>query len=171
LTLVLASGALAQTKETDKPSPSGDKSEAKDKRVLAGEFTGKLVRVEPAQKSLAVQIDIPYLNGRNIAHYTKDIELQAADDVKVRLLNPPTAFDAKGNPRKYTAKELKELRGPGHLPGYPGDFDSLKVDQIVQVTLKKQKNQPRYWAKKDKEASSEPKPVVTLIVILQEPRK
>ena len=32
-------------------------------------------------------------------------------DMKVRLANPPPAFDYKGFPKQYTTAELKELRG------------------------------------------------------------
>jgi hypothetical protein len=35
----------------------------------------------------------------------------------VRSLQPPVAFDDKGNVKKYTAQELKEMRGDGKLPG------------------------------------------------------
>src|SRR5207244_3200625 len=68
----------------------------------------------------------------------KDIELRAADEMKVRVLNPPVDYDDKGRPKKYTAKELKELKGPDtSLPGYAGDLESLRPNQVVKVYLKK----------------------------------
>ena len=45
-------------------------------------------------------------------------DLPVADDVKVRLPSPPPATDEKGNPKRYTAKELKALKGPGNEWGY-----------------------------------------------------
>jgi hypothetical protein len=160
--------------DTKKPAPK-DKTDAKDnkdKMIAAGEVTGKLIRIESAQKTLAIEISIPYLQGRSIAYRTLPLELHAADDVKVRLAQPPIEFDAKGNPKKYTAKELKELRGPGNLWGFPGDFDSLKADQIIRAVLMKPKAPPRPVGKdKNMEDLSTDKPVVTLVYVLIEPRK
>ena len=55
--------------------------------------------------------------------------------MKVRLAQPPEAFDDKGNIKKYTAKELKELKGPDNLPGYTGTLDDVKTNQLVLVSL------------------------------------
>lgn len=65
----------------------------------------------------------------------KHLNLQAADDMVVRLREPPLKYDEKGLILRYTAKELKELRGDGKLPGYPGDFANLKNGQTVLVFL------------------------------------
>ena len=66
-------------------------------------------------------------------HY--DVKLRFADDMKVRLLQPPVDYDDKGNLKKYTAKELQELRGKEGLPGYTGDVESVRSGQIVRVFL------------------------------------
>jgi len=67
---------------------------------------------------------------------SQTIPLQAAADVKVRSLQPPVLFDAKGKPRPPTAKELKELKGPDpNLPGYTADFVLLKPGLPVEVYL------------------------------------
>jgi hypothetical protein len=80
---------------------------------------------------------------------TKEVELQATDDVKVRLARPPEANDDKGKPKKYTAKELKELRGPDpKLPGYQAEFSDLHEGQIISVTLVKKKDAPKPPARK-----------------------
>src|SRR5205823_4887635 len=64
------------------------------------------------------------------------VEVQAADDVKVRLSQPPPAYDDKGHFRTRTAQELKELKGPDPtLPGYAADWDDLKDGQTVTVRL------------------------------------
>ncbi len=74
---------------------------------------------------------------------TKDVELQTTDEVKVRQAHPPEAFDDKGKPKKYTPKELKELRGPDpKLPGYNAEFSDLREGQIVTITLVKKKDAP-----------------------------
>src|SRR5205807_7886954 len=41
----------------------------------------------------------------------------------------------KGNVKKYTAKELQELRGKEGLPGFTGDQDAIRSGQIVKVYL------------------------------------
>jgi hypothetical protein len=65
----------------------------------------------------------------------QDVRAVPADDMKVRLAQPPPAFDDKGNIKKYTAKELKELKGPDNLPGYTGTMDDVKANQLVVVYL------------------------------------
>jgi hypothetical protein len=70
-----------------------------------------------------------------IKEVKQDIKAAPADDMKVRLLQPPEAFDDKGHPKKYTAKELKELKGPDNLPGYTGALEDVKTNQLVLVTL------------------------------------
>jgi len=65
----------------------------------------------------------------------QDVKATPADDMKVRLSQPPAAFDDKGNLKKYTAKELKELKGPDNLPGYTGTLEDVKTNQLVLVSL------------------------------------
>jgi hypothetical protein len=79
----------------------------------------------------------------NLETHTKDVELQTTDEVKVRQANPPEQFDDRGKPKKYTAKELKELKGPDpKLPGYNAEFSDLREGQVVTVTLVKKKDAP-----------------------------
>ncbi|HXG10582.1 MAG TPA: hypothetical protein VNK04_12545 [Gemmataceae bacterium] len=93
--------------------------------------------VERARQLAQLQFDIAN-NQRNL--YTtkevkKDIEIQATENVKVRSMQPPMVYDEKGNPRRHTPQELRELKGEGNLPGYMSDFDSLRTGQIVTVHL------------------------------------
>jgi hypothetical protein len=130
--------------------------------------------VETAQRSLALQVSVRYRkNIRDLGVQDVPVELQVSDDVRVRLANPPPKFDDKGNPKKYTQKELKSLKGPGNTWGYPGDFDSLKQNQVVHVFLKKPKEAPKTstGGKKTEKDSAEAKPIVYMIYILQEPVK
>jgi hypothetical protein len=66
-----------------------------------------------------------------------DVQLRFAEKVKVRLAQPPVAYDDKGNLKRYTPKELQELRGKSGLPGYDGEFDSLRSGQVVKAYLAK----------------------------------
>src|SRR5207244_2869543 len=64
-----------------------------------------------------------------------------ADNAAVRQLELPPAFDDKGFPIKRTAQEKRELRGKDpRLPGYKADFDDIKVDEMVQVTLSRKRD-------------------------------
>jgi hypothetical protein len=70
---------------------------------------------------------------------TLEVPIRAADDLKVRLAKLPPAFDDKGNPRKYTPQELKDLKGPGAVAGYTAAFSDLKEGQIVRVSVARKK--------------------------------
>jgi hypothetical protein len=88
------------------------------------------------------------------------INLRAAEDMKVRTLKPPVEYDEKGKVKKYSSKELKELKGTGALPGYTSDASALQTNQIVQVYLakkkygkdKEEKMEGKKEGKKDKDA-------------------
>lgn len=160
-----------------------EKAEPKEKLVPVAEIVGRLGRVEGAQKNLVVHVPqtfvVPAGWGRwQVQTIQREVELQAADDLKIRVLQPPPDFDEKGRPKRYTKKELDELRGPDKkLPGYQADFDSLKPEQIVRVTVVRKKGVPQAPAprprKKDKDNDPpEPdRPLVSLIVILSEPAR
>jgi hypothetical protein len=67
----------------------------------------------------------------------QEVELALVSNVTVRTKNLPSRFDDKGRVMKFTAKEIKELKGPGNLPGYTADFDDLQAGQVVQMSLGK----------------------------------
>jgi hypothetical protein len=130
--------------------------------------------IDRAQKLQSINVEI----AKNVQnqfsyqdkHYT--FELQAADTMKVRLRNPPVAFDDKGKPKKYTSKELAELKGPDKkLPGYTGDFDNLRTGQKVGVYLAKKKYAGKAAKSDDKDAPSDKRLSVVMIVILQDAPK
>jgi hypothetical protein len=104
---------------------------------------------------------------------TQKLELQAADDMKVRTNFLPNELDEKGKPRRLTDKEKKALKGPDpSLPGYTADFDSLKKDQTVEVHLAKAKDSAKSKTKdKDAAGGDKEKPKVAMIVIVKEPPK
>jgi hypothetical protein len=95
----------------------------------------------------------------------KSYDLELGDAVKVRLTQPPPQYDEKGNLKKYTDKELREMRGTdANLPGYAGDTNSLKAGQIVKVTFGKPKAAPAD-KEKDKDAT-DTKTQVKMILVL-----
>jgi hypothetical protein len=108
---------------------------------------------------------------------TQDVELQTTEDVKVRLANPPPKYDDKGRVVRYSAKELKELKGDDpKLPGYHGEFSDLAQEQYVTVTLVKKKGdgprlpQPRAKGKDaDQAALPQDLPPVSMILVIIDP--
>lgn len=100
----------------------------------------------------------------------KTVEFHASDDIIVRRLNLPSEYDEKGQPKKYSAEELRKLRGnKPNLPGYEAKLEDLTTGTLVKVTTVA-KTKPSSSAKKEdkdsKDASDAPKTAVTMIVIL-----
>ena len=100
-----------------------------------------------AVASLQQQILQHKLNSITIEKKTQNMDYTSTDDVKVRLSDPPVAYDDKGNIKKRTAKELTELKGnpkdpDSKLAGYPGAFTDLRTGSYVKVTLVKKKEVP-----------------------------
>src|SRR5215471_4803028 len=110
---------LAQDKDKDKKGAP----EQKEKLIKLYDIRGKVTNIDANEKSFHLQV------GR------QDVKVMSTDDVKVRTKNPPVAYDDKGNKKKYTPKELKELKGDSKLPGYSAEFSDLKQNQIVEVSL------------------------------------
>jgi hypothetical protein len=125
-----------------------------------------------AQRSMAQH----QANLYTLATATKEVELEAIEDVKVRLANPPDLLDDQGKAKKYTAKELKELKGPDpKLPGYTGKFSDLRQNQVVAVTLVKKKEEPASASKPNGKGGGvdqalENLPQVSMVVVLSEPK-
>jgi hypothetical protein len=184
--VVVPVGAADEKKDDDKKPAAKDKADAKDKKdpkdkmVFVAKVQGKLVRFESAQKTLAIQISVPYRNGRNLASKNVDQGYSIADDVQVLISHPPIELDDKGKPKRPSAADLKKaVKGPSELgasPGYqgkwyPGDMDSVKTGQIVTVLLRQKKEASKYTPKgKKDDLADENKPVVTTIAIVGEPR-
>ena len=136
--VLLAPALLAQDKDKK------DASEHKEKLIKIRDITSKITGIDATEKSIQLQ-------------GFKE-KLMTVDDVKIRTQEPPVAYDDKGNKKKYTAKERKELKGDDpKLPGYTAGFEDLKVNQIVQVSL--------VYKKSDKTM----KPLASLILIVRQP--
>ncbi len=114
-----------------------------------------------------------------VREVSQDVKVVPADDMKIRLANPPPAFDDKGFPKQYTTAELKELRGTENLPGYTGALDDIKPNQIVLVVLarKPPKADAKPDAPKDRDkdkslvGANENPILVRMIVILGDKEK
>ncbi len=155
------------------PSPNAGKGHGKGLRHLLREqreimrTRNPLVRAAKLQQ-LEAQIlnqEARALNGAfKVAREHKDFDLDSTADVVVRYLEPPAQYDDKGYPKKYTAAELKEMKGKNpDLPGYQADFDKLVPGQTVRVTLARPKDDKA----KDKDATADDKkPQVSMIVIV-----
>jgi hypothetical protein len=186
LALVVPVWAADDKKDDDKKPATQDKPDTKDKKdlkdkmVFVGKVQGKLVKLESAQKTVTVQVSVPYRNGRNIAQKSVDNHYTMADDVQVLISHPPIEVDDKGKPKKPSPADLKKaVKAPPELgasPGYqgkwyPGDMDSVKTGQIVNVLLRQKKEANKFTPKgKKDDLADENKPVVTTIAIVSEPR-
>jgi hypothetical protein len=101
-----------------------------------------------------------------IIYKQKDIDVSLAQEVVVRVKDPPAEFDDKGDLKKYTPEELKKLKGPGNYWGYPSDVDSVTTGQVVRVFVffqqKPQKSRttttPSPGASSSKDKNTDPKP-------------
>jgi hypothetical protein len=94
-------------------------------------------QINQLSMQLQRQIAQAQANAIKIVQRTANVDFQAEENVKVRIMVLPEAFDDKGNIKKYTAEELKELRGKdSNLPGYESTTAALKPGQTVRVLLK-----------------------------------
>jgi hypothetical protein len=178
----LALGIVLPVLAADEKKPDAkkdlDKTANAAKWVKQGEIVGKIVAVYEGKKALRLQVQEPTLNAQlQVTMQAKDYELQTTEDLKVRLSRPPAQFDDKGKVKKYTAKELREMRGPDHkLPGYTGEFSDLQTEQVVQVTLVRPKGEKPVRPvakpkKKDSDADwgKNDLPLVSMIVVVADP--
>jgi hypothetical protein len=153
-------------KGNPKKNPDKEKDKETEKWKKFKEVVVKVVDVNEAKKWLRGELDL----GKEKPH----VEWNAIDSVKVRRVNPPIQFDDKGRVKKYTKKELKELKGEDKLPGYAAEFSDIKTGQYVKVTLVVKKGARVPIKKKgkdvDPEALKEARPQMSMIIIVAEPR-
>jgi hypothetical protein len=96
--------------------------------------------MSPPQNRPNIQMQILQQQRNLLRTELQPLDLEPAEGMIVRTKNPPIAIDEKGKIKRYTPKELKELKGEDQkLPGYQADFDSIKMGQIVQVSLTRKK--------------------------------
>lgn len=98
----------------------------------------------------------------------QDYDIATDDKTHIRFVEPPVAFDDKGNPKKYTAAELKELKGTdARLLGYKGEFEQLRPGHVVKVTLGK-RAATKAGKDLDKDPVADDKPYAVLILVTGE---
>ena len=155
--------------------------------LAAGEVTGRIARINSGSSfTLEVVQAIPQLRGQpavrraggirpptlRIENIRRQFVLEVSDDVAVRVLQLPLQFDEMGQPRKYTAEEIRQMRGVNHrLPGYKSDYDSLKAGQIVRVSFRPVQAPARSADKgedKDAKKKADNTPRVRMIVVLSD---
>jgi hypothetical protein len=117
-------------KDDDRPPPFG-------RPFLA------LVKEVGEDGTLTLTIKERALNGIQVELRDKDVEYKIYEAVHVRTSAPPTDFDNKGAPKKYSAEELKTLKGKSGFWGYPADMDSVVPGRLVKVFLGKHTDDPR----------------------------
>ena len=183
--LLLLCLTLSSSFGQDKDKKADDKnakSDPQEKWIPAGQVVAVLKEVRESDKSvvLSIQTRGSYYNPKQkslVPAKMEDIELLLKDDVKIRQANPPEAFDDKGRPKKYTVKELKELKGDDlKTPGYPADFSDLINQSIVNVTLMQKPQKSARGGnsgligvagkKEDPELAREMRPKIASIVIM-----
>jgi hypothetical protein len=109
---------------------------------------------------------LPY----HLAVRHESIDLQPAAEIEIRVSDPPPKFDDHGKPQKYTATELRDLKGPVKAWGYPANWSDLQKGQTIAVFLAKKKI--RETESEEGAKSSEVEhPLVSKIHILQEAKK
>ena len=114
--LLLLSLALGSSVAQDKDKKAEDKTakaDPKEKWIPVGQVVAVLKEVRESDKSVVIAIQTQGYSpqARRVVAKMENHTLFLKDDVKIRLLNPPEAFDDKGRAKKYTPKELKELKG------------------------------------------------------------
>lgn len=108
-------------------------------------------------------------------YVTKNVEVRAADNARVRTNVLPVEFDDQGFQKKWTKKEIEERKDKTGLPGYfASEFDAVKQGQAIEIYMAKLAA-PAPKAKKKGPADDDPgAPMVkdraefVLIVILAE---
>jgi hypothetical protein len=125
-----------------------------------------------AARAQAQSADV--LKNYNVKKTLHLVEFHAAPEVKIRLKEPAQVFTEKGDIKKFTQEELRQLKGKNpNLPGYEGNLADLKSNQLVQVTQARAKTPPKK-AKADADAgagaeeSKTHKNVATMILVLGE---
>jgi hypothetical protein len=134
---------------------------------------GQLARTNPRDFNQIANLErqITQNQAKMYTSQGKDVDIDPGEDMKVVSKNPPVAFDDKGKIKKYTAKELAELRDAPGSHYFKADFDSLKNGQLVTVTVgwKKDSKPPKPGQEKDPDWLAENKPIAIKIIIVAEP--
>ncbi len=109
---------------------------------------------------------LPY----HLAVRHESIDLQPVAEIEIRVSDPPPIFDDQGKPQKYTAAELRDLKGPGKAWGYRAIWSDLQKGQIITVFLAKKKTRDTE-SEEGKKSSEVEHPLVAKIHIQPDAKK
>jgi len=103
---------------------------------------------------------IQMLKSMKVAIDWVEIEVPVKEVTKIRAKAPLESFDEKGSIKKYTAEELKTLKGTNpNLPGYEVKLDEITPGMVVEITLGKS-------AGNKDEKKDDPKSYAALIMVI-----
>jgi hypothetical protein len=133
-------------------------------------------QLQTAIAQFQVQSATAQANQFQVVKATQKVNFHASENLKVRIKDLPKQFDEKGRIKRYSQKELSERKGKDkNLPGFESSPESLRVGQVVQVTLRTIKKpkaaKPDRVEEKGKAKEKDPnerKMQVSLIVILKD---
>lgn len=104
----------------------------------------------------------------------ESIDLQPASDIEVRIADPPPKLDESGKLHKYSADELRDLKGTGKVWGFPADWSQVEKGQLITVFLAKKKSADTDAKERPIQvtgSSNEGRPTVAKIYILTDDKK
>ena len=129
-----------KAKKDDDEEKKDDKKDEKKKKEdedrpppYGRPFIGTVARVEGLKVHVTLKERV--LNGVKVEFRDKNVEYSVFDGVQVRIQEPALTFDEKGGIKKYTAEELKELKGPEGLWGFPTDMEAVQPGRRVKLFL------------------------------------
>lgn len=96
-------------------------------------FIGTVARVEGLKVFVTVKERV--LNGTKVEFRDKNVEFGVYESPLIRIQEPALTFDEKGGIKKYTAEELKELKGKEDHWGYPADMEAVQPGRRVKIFL------------------------------------
>ncbi len=142
----------------------------KNPYVKINTIVGKVSKYDDSSNSLTVKVPIPVFNGKKFEPKEMDVKALLTDDVKIRVLIPPSKYDDKGRKKSYTNKELMELKGEDkRTPGYPGDTDELQPNAVVKVELVRTKEDYAKLKRSKKDDPANELASTNLIIVISPP--
>jgi len=129
----------------------------------SGKVSGEIVKLDENKKTVTIKVTT--ILGNNAKKYTEvDYAFLGDPQGKVRVPNPPLAFEDSGAIKKLTIDEIKKLKGDPSLPGFPGGFSDLKTGQMVQITpLRNKDAKPG-----DPDLKGDKAPYISMVVVVAE---
>jgi hypothetical protein len=157
----------------------------------SGEFTVQLPYPYPAKMATIrqwyaqqIQLKTPIIGimteYKQKMSQANQIDVRTGANMKVRTAFPPVEYDAKGNLKRWTPKEIAALRGGTRLPGYPAQMDALRTGQIVDLycavvpakkTTAKEAREKKKMVDDDPDDSLLKPEVLMVVVVLEAPQR